>query len=101
LRVSDNGPGFADHVLKRASEPYVTTKLKGTGLGLAVVRKIAEEHQARLRIANLHAEGTAQGQVIGAQVSISFSRFAPPVSSTPAAGDAGLTTLSLTGGAGR
>jgi nitrogen fixation/metabolism regulation signal transduction histidine kinase len=37
LLVIDNGPGFPDKVLKRAFEPYVTTKSKGTGLGLAVV----------------------------------------------------------------
>ena len=53
LQVIDNGPGFADKVLKRAFEPYVTTKAKGTGLGLAVVKKIADEHGARVRIANL------------------------------------------------
>ena len=40
----DNGTGFPDHILKRAFEPYVTTKAKGTGLGLAVVKKIADEH---------------------------------------------------------
>ena len=49
----DNGPGFSEKVLKRAFEPYVTTKTKGTGLGLAVVKKIADEHGARVRIANL------------------------------------------------
>jgi len=55
LAVVDNGPGFAEHVLKRAFEPYVTTKPRGTGLGLAVVKKIADEHQARIRVMNLHA----------------------------------------------
>ena len=50
LKVHDNGPGFAEKVLKRAFEPYVTTKTKGTGLGLAVVKKIADEHGARVRI---------------------------------------------------
>ncbi|KNZ31338.1 MAG: histidine kinase [Methylibium sp. NZG] len=80
LQVIDNGPGFPDKVLKRAFEPYVTTKSKGTGLGLAVVKKIADEHGARVRIANLgtSAEGGGEpGVAKGAQVSLSFSKFAP------------------------
>jgi hypothetical protein len=78
LTVIDNGPGFADKVLKRAFEPYVTTKAKGTGLGLAVVKKIADEHGARLRVANLHAGDEPDGPVTGARVSLSFSNFAAP-----------------------
>ncbi|MCG3189658.1 MAG: Adaptive-response sensory-kinase SasA [Burkholderiaceae bacterium] len=77
LSVSDNGPGFADKVLRRAFEPYVTTKPKGTGLGLAVVRKIADEHGARVRLGNLRREDDAGGGVAGAQVSLSFSRLSP------------------------
>ena len=80
LKISDNGSGFSDKVLKRAFEPYVTTKPKGTGLGLAVVKKIADEHGARVRIVNLHAEGpvseSGDAKVTGAQVSLSFSRLA-------------------------
>ena len=82
LHVVDNGPGFSDKVLKRAFEPYVTTKSKGTGLGLAVVKKIADEHGARVRIANLGRVGedaAAAAAPQGAQVSLSFDRFAPPV----------------------
>ncbi|MDL2336263.1 MAG: ATP-binding protein [Pseudomonadota bacterium] len=81
LHVIDNGPGFPDKVLKRAFEPYVTTKTKGTGLGLAVVKKIADEHGARVRLSNLSATDNNRtddsSTVRGAQVSLSFSKFAP------------------------
>jgi len=83
LQVLDNGPGFSEKVLKRAFEPYVTTKTKGTGLGLAVVKKIADEHGARIRLANLTVGGVEGAPVTGAQVSLSFSKFAP-ADSTPA-----------------
>ena len=69
LIVQDHGTGFPEHILKRAFEPYVTTKARGTGLGLAVVKKIADEHGARIDIANRVADGA----VIGAQVSLSFA----------------------------
>ena len=83
LHIIDNGPGFADKVLKRAFEPYVTTKAKGTGLGLAVVKKIADEHGARISLRNLHpasdagspVEDAHDALVIGAQVSLSFSNL--------------------------
>ena len=68
LAVLDHGHGFSEAILKRAFEPYVTTKTKGTGLGLAVVKKIADEHHARIDISNR----VAGGQVVGAQVSLSF-----------------------------
>ena len=69
LTVYDRGTGFPDHILKRAFEPYVTTKVKGTGLGLAVVKKIADEHGARIDISNRVVDGVIQG----AQVSLSFA----------------------------
>jgi nitrogen fixation/metabolism regulation signal transduction histidine kinase len=69
LSVMDCGTGFPDHILKRAFEPYVTTKDKGTGLGLAVVKKIADEHGTRVDIANRLVDG----QPVGAQVSLSFA----------------------------
>jgi nitrogen fixation/metabolism regulation signal transduction histidine kinase len=78
LVVQDNGPGFADKVLKRAFEPYVTTKPKGTGLGLAVVKKIADEHGARVRVGNLAPPADAPEGVSprGARVSLSFALLA-------------------------
>ena len=68
LSVSDNGSGFSEAVLQRAFEPYVTTKASGTGLGLAVVKKIADEHNARIEIKNRLEDE----QICGAQVSLSF-----------------------------
>lgn len=69
LVVVDCGTGFPDHIHKRAFEPYVTTKDKGTGLGLAVVKKIADEHASRVTISNrLHND-----EILGAQVSVSFA----------------------------
>ena len=69
LSVLDCGAGFPEHILKRAFEPYVTTKTKGTGLGLAVVKKIADEHHTRVDIMNRMVDG----QPAGAQVSLSFA----------------------------
>ena len=69
LIVQDTGTGFPEHILKRAFEPYVTTKAKGTGLGLAVVKKIADEHGARIDLKNRLVDQV----VAGAQVSLSFA----------------------------
>ena len=74
LSVLDSGGGFAPGILQRAFEPYVTSKTRGTGLGLAVVKKIADEHGARIDISNRLHEGVA----FGAQVSLSFKVAASP-----------------------
>ena len=59
LAVADNGPGLPDDFGERWFEPYTTSKNKGTGLGLAVVKKIAEEHGGSIR-----AENRAQGGAV-------------------------------------
>lgn len=69
LSVLDSGSGFSEPILKRAFEPYVTTKSKGTGLGLAVVKKIADEHGARIEIGNRMVDG----RLAGAKVSLSLA----------------------------
>lgn len=52
LIIGDNGPGFPLELLPRIFEPYVTTKLRGTGLGLPIVKKIIEEHLGIIEISN-------------------------------------------------
>ena len=52
LTISDNGPGFAPKILAHAFEPYITSKPRGTGLGLPMVKKIIEEHGGRIDIRN-------------------------------------------------
>jgi len=74
MSVEDNGPGFAANILRRAFEPYVTTKPSGTGLGLAMVKKIVDEHGARIELANLAPE-QGVGGAGGAEVTIVFRRL--------------------------
>jgi nitrogen fixation/metabolism regulation signal transduction histidine kinase len=55
--VSDNGKGFAEQIKAQAFEPYVTTKVKGTGLGLPIVKKIINEHNGTIQIENIKPHG--------------------------------------------
>ncbi|HAT32073.1 MAG TPA: PAS domain-containing sensor histidine kinase [Janthinobacterium sp.] len=70
LAISDNGPGFTPKILSRAFEPYVTSKARGTGLGLAMVKKIIDEHGGRIDIEN-RVDGS------GASVVILLLKLAP------------------------
>lgn len=57
LRIEDNGPGFPDDMLDRIFDPYVSGKPKGDGLGLAIVRRIIEEHGGSIQASNHHNGG--------------------------------------------
>ncbi|MGC2518155.1 MAG: ATP-binding protein [Burkholderiales bacterium] len=59
LRINDNGCSFPETIIKRAFEPYVTTKPKGMGLGLAIVKRIVDEHQGTINIENATPRGAA------------------------------------------
>ena len=52
LVVRDNGPGFEPAMMARVFEPYVSSKAKGTGLGLVIVRKIIQDHGGRVEVGN-------------------------------------------------
>ncbi|MEB8388315.1 PAS domain-containing sensor histidine kinase [Rhodobacteraceae bacterium KMM 6894] len=58
LSISDNGIGLPED-RSRLFEPYVTTRDKGTGLGLPIVKKIIEEHGGTLSLVDAAPFGTA------------------------------------------
>lgn len=57
IAVSDSGPGLDRATLARLEEPFFTTKPQGSGLGLAVVRAVAEAHRGHFELANAPAGG--------------------------------------------
>lgn len=58
VRFSDTGMGIPDDALDRVFEPYYSTKDTGTGLGLAVTKKIVDEHGGRVRVDSKPGDGT-------------------------------------------
>lgn len=52
ISVGDNGPGVKKEYLKQIFEPFFTTRTHGTGLGLAVVKTVAQSHQGKVSVAN-------------------------------------------------
>jgi len=65
LDVSDNGDGIAAERLEQIFEPFSSTKgARGTGLGLAVSRKLVEEHGGRLCVRSTPGEGTTFSVVL-------------------------------------
>ncbi len=58
IKVADTGVGIPDEDLAHLFEPFFTRKTKGTGLGLANVKRILEEHGGRVEIESILSEGT-------------------------------------------
>jgi nitrogen fixation/metabolism regulation signal transduction histidine kinase len=53
----DNGPGIPEDLRLWIFEPYSTNKPKGTGLGMAIVKRILDEHQASINISSNDPQG--------------------------------------------
>jgi len=58
LCISDSGCGISEKDLERIQEPFVTTKNRGTGLGLPICKKIVEAHNGSMSIRSKVNEGT-------------------------------------------
>ncbi|NOK17973.1 ATP-binding protein [Corallococcus carmarthensis] len=58
IDVMDQGPGIPAELLHRVFEPFFTTKAQGTGLGLAVVKRILEEHRGEIAVESAPGRGT-------------------------------------------
>ena len=57
IRVSDNGPGIDEDILDRVFDPFFTTRVQGTGLGLAVVAMTIGNHGGEISVRNTPAGG--------------------------------------------
>jgi hypothetical protein len=69
VTIKDNGPGFGPEDRQRVFEPFYTTKTKGTGLGMAIARRIIEAHGGRIAA----SEATPRG----AEIVITLPRGLP------------------------
>jgi len=58
LRIADNGPGIPQDIQHKIFEPFFTTKQEGSGLGLALVKKMVEEMNASIEFISKEKEGT-------------------------------------------
>jgi signal transduction histidine kinase len=59
VEIRDSGPGIPDEIRHRIFEPFFTTKASGTGLGLAVVKRIVEGHGGEVAVASDPGSGAA------------------------------------------
>ncbi|PIE70252.1 MAG: two-component sensor histidine kinase [Deltaproteobacteria bacterium] len=58
IRFEDQGTGIPEELVEKIWDPFFTTKDKGTGLGLGIVRNIIDAHQGSIQIQNRQIGGT-------------------------------------------
>ena len=66
IRYRDNGPGLTADAARNVFEPFFTTKTKGTGLGMAIARRIVDSHGGKIE--------TTQGSHHGAEFIVTLPR---------------------------
>ncbi len=81
LQVRDHGPGFPAELIGHLFEPYVTTKARGTGLGMPIVKKIVEEHNGQITAENLE-----RGALVTVRIPCAGPRSAPRPAGAAAGG---------------
>jgi signal transduction histidine kinase len=85
LAIADNGPGIPEDALAKVFTPFYTSKATGTGLGLALSKKIVEEHGGSIEVKNAAAPGGSGG---GAEFLITLPLGRDGASSSVAGGTA-------------
>ncbi|HVR62527.1 MAG TPA: ATP-binding protein, partial [Polyangia bacterium] len=75
--VSDTGAGIPKAHLERIFEPFYSTKVSGSGLGLATVARIVDDHRGHVDVDSEPGRGTT--------FTVRFAASAAPKRSTPAA----------------
>lgn len=56
--IEDNGPGMTEETINKLFTPFYTTKVKGTGIGLSICRKIIEELKGRIAVKSRLSQGS-------------------------------------------
>ena len=70
IKVVDNGVGIPEEDLVQLFEPFFTKKTRGTGLGLANVKRILEEHGGSVEIESMLGDGTTVLMWLAVDVSV-------------------------------
>ncbi len=78
IAVSDDGRGFDEHVARRLFEPFFTTRLAGTGLGLATVREIVGDHEGGIHVQSRPGHGSCFEIWLPATMAGSFAAVGQP-----------------------
>ena len=77
LKIMDTGPGIPADILPNLFDPYVSSKQKGSGLGLSIVKKIVEEHSARVVARNNEMKGAAISVYFPVEAGLELTKNTP------------------------